>query len=142
MADKITFELKTDYSKEVLNAMHEQVVKALTICGLKAVGYAQQRLTDQGAVDTGNLRNSVTHKVVVNDNEHSVYIGSNVEYAPYIEFGTGVYYPGGRKTPWFYKGADGNYYRTQGMQARPYLRPAISDHSEEYEEIVKEELKK
>lgn len=141
MSNKITFELKNDYSKEVLNAMKTQVNRALEICGLKAEGYAQVSLTEQKAVDTGNLRNSITHKVVVEDNEHSMYVGTRVEYAPYIEFGTGIYYEGGRKTPWFYKGKDGKYYKTEGMQARPYLRPSISDHVPEYKEIIETELK-
>lgn len=38
-------------------------------------------------VDTGNLRSSITH--VVNDNVGIV--GTNVEYAPYVEFGTGLF---------------------------------------------------
>jgi len=142
MSKKITFELKNNYSQQALNAMHKQVERALTMIGLKAEGYAQVSLTEQGAVDTGNLRNSITHKVKINHNEHSVYVGSNVEYAPYIEYGTGVYYEGGRKTPWFYKGKDGNYYKTVGMKARPYLRPSISNHQKEYKEIIEDELKR
>ena len=136
----VTIKLKNNYSQKALNAMHTQVTRALETCGLLAEGYAQVRLTEQKAVDTGNLRNSITHKVVVNNNEHSVYVGTNVEYAPYVEYGTGKYYDGGRKTPWFYQDDNGNWHKTEGMKARPYLRPAISDHQKEYEKIIKEEL--
>ena len=137
----VTVKLNKNYSKLALNLMHSQVERALEKCGLLAEGYAQVKLTEQDAVDTGNLRNSINHKVVTNKNEHSVYVGTNVEYAPYIEFGTGKYYPGGRKTPWFYKDSDGNWHKTSGMEARPYLRPAISDHQKEYIEIIKDELR-
>ena len=85
----VTVKLNKNYSKLALNLMHSQVERALEKCGLLAEGYAQVKLTEQDAVDTGNLRNSINHKVVTNKNEHSVYVGTNVEYAPYIEFGTG-----------------------------------------------------
>ena len=38
-------------------------------------------------VDTGNLRSSITHDV---DEDEGV-VGTNVEYAPYVEFGTGLF---------------------------------------------------
>ena len=37
--------------------------------------------------DTGNLRNSITHEVIGNEG----FVGTNVEYAPYVEFGTGLF---------------------------------------------------
>ena len=48
-----------DYSAEVLEAMHDAVVQALERCGEQAEGYAK----DLTPVDTGNLRNSITHQV-------------------------------------------------------------------------------
>lgn len=79
-----------DYSADVLDAMHDAVVQALERCGEQAEGYAK----DLTPVDTGNLRNSITHQV--DDGESTVYIGTNVEYAPYVELGTGRYTEGGR----------------------------------------------
>ena len=67
-----------DYSADVLDAMHDAVVQALERCGEQAEGYAK----DLTPVDTGNLRNSITHQV--DDGESTVYIGTNVEYAPYV----------------------------------------------------------
>lgn len=66
-------------------------------------------------VDTGNLRNSITNAMV---DEKTVAIGTNVEYGPYVELGT-------TKT-----------------KAKPYLRPAIADHIQEFGHIIKSELKK
>lgn len=64
-----------DYSADVLNEFHDAVLRALERCGEQAEGYAK----DLAPVDTGNLRNSISHKV--DDGEPAVYIGTNVEYA-------------------------------------------------------------
>lgn len=129
-----------DNSKQIIDAAQEQVIKALEEIGLLAEGYAKVNITEQKAVDTGNLRNSISHKVVADD--RSVYIGTNVEYAPYIEFGTGIYAEqGGRQTPWAYQDTEGNWHKTKGQKARPYLRPAASDHSEEYMQVLEDNLK-
>ena len=70
----------TDHSDEVIAASREQILRALTTCGLLAEGYAKMNITKQKAVDTGNLRNSINNKVV--ESEKAVYIGTNVHYAP------------------------------------------------------------
>ena len=80
----------TDNSKEVLEAMQEAAVRALEKCGITAEGYAKKLCP----VDTGRLRNSITH--IVDESELSVTVGTNVEYASYVCLGTGKYYLGGR----------------------------------------------
>ena len=62
----------TDNSKEVLAAMHEAVARALEKCGLVAEGYAKKLCP----VDTGNLRNSITH--TVDEQEPAAIIGTNM----------------------------------------------------------------
>lgn len=64
----------------VLSALKSKKAAALEAIGMRAETHAKN-LTP---VDTGNLRNSMAHAV----DGDSVYIGSNVEYAPYIEYGT------------------------------------------------------
>lgn len=64
-----------DYSADVLNEFHDAVLRALERCGEQAEGYAK----DLAPVDTGNLRNSISHKV--DDGEPAVYVGSNLKYA-------------------------------------------------------------
>lgn len=63
--------------------------------------------------DTGRLANSITHQV----GDKEVAISTNVQYAPYVELGSS------RQT------------------AQPYLRPAATDHVDEYTDIVKRVLK-
>ena len=125
----------TDNSKEVLEAMQQAAVRALEKCGLTAEGYAKKLCP----VDTGNLRNSITH--TVDEEEPAAYIGSNAEYAAYVELGTGKYVSGGRPTPWVYQDEKGNWHRTNGQKAQPYLKPAVSDHANTYRKIIEDELK-
>ena len=78
MADDVLF---IDNSKLFQEAFEAACKRALERCGMQAEGYAKEMTP----VDTGNLRNSITHKVV----ENVAYIGTDVEYAIYIEMGTG-----------------------------------------------------
>lgn len=124
-----------DHSAEVYKELEAACQRALEKCGLVAEGYAKKLCP----VDTGNLRNSITH--TVNDGEKAAYIGTNSEYATYVEMGTGVYYPGGRPTPWVYQDAKGNWRMTHGQRAQPFIKPAVADHAEQYQKIIKRELK-
>lgn len=124
-----------DNSGAVLSAFHSAVEKALEECGLVAEGYAKKL----APVDTGNLRNSISHKV--DPEEPAVYIGSNTSYAAYQEFGTGIYTEGGRDTPWVYQDEKGNWHWTRGNKAQPFLKPAVADHARQYRQIIEQELK-
>lgn len=122
-------------SGEVISTMQEAAIRALEKCGLTAEEYAKRL----APVDTGNLRNSITHQV--DDGESAVYIGSNVEYATYVELGTGKYAEGGRPTPWVYQDAEGNWHWTAGNPAQPFLKPAMADHAQTYRNIIEDEMK-
>lgn len=136
MAESKTIHIDlTDNSGLVKEEMQAAVLRALEKCGLTAEGYAKNLCK----VVTGNLRNSITHQV--QPSENTVYIGSNVEYAAYVELGTGKYYPGGRKTPWVYQDAKGNWHMTHGQRAQPYLKPSVADHAQQYKGIIEGELK-
>jgi HK97 gp10 family phage protein len=101
----------TDNSDEFLDALPEQIEQALIAIGLTAESYAKQECP----VDTGRLRNSITNAVRAGEN--SVYIGSNVSYAAFVELGTSL------------------------MKARPYLKPAATEHTAEYKSLAEQALK-
>ena len=126
-----------DYSPQVLAEMHDAVLRALERIGEQAEGYAK----DLCPVATGQLRNSISH--AVDEGEQAAYIGSNMEYAPYVELGTGIYTEGGggRPTPWVYQDAKGNWHWTRGNPAQPFLVPAIKDHQKTYRNIIEDEMK-
>ena len=129
MADDVLF---IDNSKQFREAFEAACKRALERCGMQAEGYAK----DLTPVDTGNLRNSITHKVA----KDVVYIGTNNEYAAYVELGTGKYAEGGRKEPWVYQDEEGRWHHTHGQRAKPYLKPAVADHKQTYRNIIEDEL--
>ena len=124
-----------DNSQKILDEFHDAALRALERCGEQAEGYAK----DLAPVDTGNLRNSISHKV--DEEEPAVYIGSNTSYAPYVELATGIYAEGGRPTPWVYQDDNGVWHWTAGNKAQPFLKPAVADHAQTYRNIIEDELK-
>lgn len=124
-----------DNSGEILREFGEAVQRALERVGEQAEGYAKSL----APVDTGQLRNSISH--AVDESEPAAYIGTNLEYAPYVELGTGQYNPQGRPTPWVYQDAKSDWHWTKGNPAQPFLKPAVSDHAQTYRNIIEDELK-
>lgn len=103
-------------NKNITGDVAKACGRALEICGGMAESYAKMRCP----VDTGNLRNSITHQM---DGDKAVLIGTPVEYAPYVELG---------------------HHTTTGrfVAPRPYLLPALEEHVSEYEQVIKSELSK
>ena len=108
MADGVS--VKQDNTGQVVDGIDSAIGAALEEIGLLAENYAAKKCP----VDTGNLRGSITYEVDTGDN--AVYIGTNVEYAPYVELGTSC------------------------QKAQPFLRPAASEHGAQYREVLKQAL--
>lgn len=135
----------------VLSATSQALGRAAEIIGGMMETKAKQYVTDEvyatpagKYIRTGNLRNSITHDTVETDKDITIAVGSTVEYSPYVELGTGIYAEDGqgRKTPWRYQDAQGNWHTTHGMQPRPFLRPAVMNHIENYKQVLHSELAK
>lgn len=122
--DSIEFK---DHSAECKEEIESRALKALTMCGMVVERAAKQL----APADTGLLRNSITWALAgkkpavqsykadkpkngviqtgeysgttPDDDELSVYVGTNVEYAPYVELGTSK------------------------QEAQPFLKPAAAD---------------
>lgn len=84
----------------------------------------------------GELRRSITSKV---ENLEGI-IYTPLEYAPYVEYGTGLFAEeGGRQdVPWSYQDERGEWHTTSGMHPRPYMRPALDENREEIKRILRE----
>ena len=137
-----------DNSDLIADALEKAINNGLTAIGMTAEGHAKRKITSYPAVDTGRLRNSITFALAggkahvktykaykraegekkrktytyvgtapAEENEKAVYIGTNVEYAKPVELGTSK------------------------MAARPFLKPAATEHSEEYKRIMEAALK-
>ena len=157
---KFSVKISADNTDKVLEQLDRQLSAALEACGLQAERYAKMKCP----VDTGLLRNSITHVVsgqkiqqtyhaaygsnrddkgkrlsassknagsvgygsysgtVGNENEHKVIIGTNVNYAPYVELGHSL--PSGGTVP-----------------PRPFLKPAVAQHGDKYKAIIRYYLK-
>lgn len=91
-------------------------------------------------VDTGELRNSIQ---VEKTAPLTVAVGTNKEYAPYVEFGTGTQgdpaVPHTTKEYWRYQDENGQWHTSHGQPAQPFLRPAIDE--EEIVSTVADEVK-
>ena len=90
--------------------------------------------------DTGALRRSISSKV--EDNQGIVF--TPLEYAPYVEYGTGLFAEsGGRKdVPWNYQDDEGKWHSTSGQKPQPFMRPALEENKTLIKQILKEELTK
>lgn len=135
---KVTVKVNSN-KQAILDEFRQQKKVALEAVGLQGETNAKMHISAVGAVDTGRLRNSISHAT----DDDSAYIGTNVEYGVYVELGTGIYASeGGRSTPWSYKDAEGNWHTTVGMKPRPYLAPAVQEHVDEYKELVENYMRK
>ena len=140
MAKVADVTVKVNSNKQaILDEFRRQKKVALEAVGLQGETNAKMHISAVGAVDTGRLRNSISHAT----DDDSAYIGTNVEYGVYVELGTGIYASeGGRSTPWSYKDDEGNWHTTVGMKPRPYLAPAVQEHVDEYKELVENYMRK
>lgn len=145
MAD-VKFVIKTDNVEQTLEQTKDAIRVALKEIGLQAEAHAKNNITGKVPrypswyTPTGTLRNSITN----DSDDKSVVIGTNLEYAIYNELGTGIHAEGGggRSSPWRYIGSDGNVHETSGITALHFLRDAIQDHLDEYQQILADHLGK
>ena len=121
----------------------ESVLAAIEDLG--DVGDLQQRIGQACALveasakrkapkDTGALRRSITSEV--NGTEGVVF--TPLEYAPYVEFGTGLFAEsGGRKdVPWTYQDDKGEWHSTSGQKPQPFMRPALEENRQQIIELI------
>lgn len=89
--------------------------------------------------DTGELRRSITSEV----KNYQGIIYTPLEYAPYVEYGTGLFAEnGGRQNvPWKYQDDNGEWHKTSGQKPQPYMRPALNENREEIKRILEGALK-
>lgn len=109
----------------------------------KACAVVEAAAKQNAPKDTGALRSSITSKVEVEGKEVIGTVFTPLEYAPYIEYGTGLFAEsGGRKdVPWNYQDDKGEWHSTSGQKPQPFMRPAIEDNRKKIIEILKEGVK-
>jgi len=106
----MTIEVKVDNTKAILEDTQRKKETALLKCGAAWESYAKQG----SPVDTGRLRNSLTHEM---EGDDTVAVGSNVEYGIYQELGT-----------------------SRGISPKLFLTNAGKLHIDEYIQIISNEF--
>ena len=98
-----------DNTDEVLAALERAKKRGLEAIGLTAEGHAKK----ETPVDTGRLRNSISHAT----DDEAAYIGTNVEYSPYVELGA------------------------RGREGKHMLQRAATEHTDEYKRLMEDSMK-
>ena len=121
-----------DNSEAVKRELERAAIRGLIKASLLVEGQAVLL----APVDKGGLRDSIGYKV--DESELVAYIGTNCEYAIYVEFGTGAFSESGngRKGGWLYKTPNGEVRFTYGMPPQPYLRPAFRQNQKAIRDIL------
>lgn len=159
-----------DNTEEFKKEFGEKLKTALEAVGLQAEGNAKLEIANMPPrVDSGHLRDSITHKV--KQDENAVYIGSNTYYAVYVHEGTGKYATNGgtgdgwwvyvrgstsskisahgkryteaqaRRVVAFLKSKGLDAHMTQGMKPNRFLTNAMQNYRDEYKKIIETILK-
>lgn len=127
--NEFSLEISVDNTDEILGELDDAINRALEAIGMQVENLAKLELEKpkehasapngkkivRPNVDTGRLVNSITHQV--SPDEEAVYVGTNVEYAAYVELGT------------------------QKTRAYPYLKPAVTEHINELKSLAEDALK-
>lgn len=108
----------------------------------KAVGLVEGEARRKAPKDTGALKQSMSSKVEDKGGEIQGIVFNPLEYAAYVEYGTGLFAEkGGRKdVPWFYEDEKGKGHLTSGQHPHPYLRPALNENRDKIKKILVEGL--
>lgn len=114
-------------------------------------GQAKELAPSNKYTNGGVLKNSIHMEVKKYKDKIQGRVYTNVEYAPFVEFGTGIAGNGSypyevkglslsyRSTPWVYTPDDGEtFYRTEGQVAQPYMYPALKFHKKTIKNILNE----
>lgn len=141
---KVEFENANELIVKLDNVANIDLRKPLLKAGNDIERAAKQNCNGKFNEPTGTLKRSIRTELVSNT---SVEVGTNLEYAMYVEHGTGLWaYDGkGRAStaehpiPWRYRGSDGMFYTTSGMQPKPFLIPAFNSKKHNITKYIMEE---
>jgi HK97 gp10 family phage protein len=109
-ADRAKLAEVQDHTDRVIAELGKAIARGLEAVGIEAESDAAAICP----VDTGRLRNSITH--TIDGNESAAIIGTNVEYALYVHEGV------------------------HGRKGQPFLTNAVTQNADKYRRILKAAL--
>ena len=106
----------------------------------KCCAIVERSAKEKAPKDTGELRRSITSRVDGAGLGIEGVVYTPLEYAPYVEFGTGLFAENGGRTdvPWRYQDDKGEWHSTSGMHPHPYMRPALYENRDKIIQTLKE----
>lgn len=116
-------------AKKLPNKIDEALARGVN----QAAGIVEGSAKRNCPVDTGNLRNSLHITKQATPSDAKAMVGTNVEYAPYVEFGTGVR---GQATNTNTNVSVSYSSEHAGQVAQPYLAPALRQNADRIEQII------
>lgn len=133
---KIDVENEKEVTEKLENMFSEANLEAAL---MKACALVEAEAKKKAPKGTGELRRSIASRI---EDGNKGIVFTPLEYAPYVEFGTGLFAEeGGRKdVPWHYQDDKGEWHSTNGMKPHPFLRPAFNENREEIKRILKKGL--
>lgn len=131
--------------QDALAKIETSLPTALGGCVTKATMAIEAKAKEKCPVSTGTLRRSIMSDVTTNaDGTAEGIVGSNLEYAPYVHQGTGIYAVEGngrKQVPWYYYDEKlDRVVQTKGIHPTPFLQEAVDEESTHITEYFAEVL--
>lgn len=122
------------YKDRVVNELDQVAVKAMTAI----LEMIKSAVKANAPTDTGQLRNSIDYQLKAVNGRVVGIVGSPLQYALYVEFGTGEFAEngGGRKGGWVYQDPSGEWFFTWGQEPQSFMRDAFRQYKGKIKEIL------
>lgn len=134
-------DIRIEGMEEILESLNGAIdVNKLAAAMGRACALVERSAKQKAPKGNGELRRSITSKVDKSGDNAVGVVYTPLEYAPYVEFGTGLFAEeGGRQdVPWCYQDDEGEWHSTSGMKPQPYMRPALNENREQIKRILRE----
>ena len=133
--------VRIDGLDEILNRFDDVIdAQGIEAALGRACALVERSAKQNAPKGSGELRRSITSKIEQDGDELIGKVYTPLEYAPYVEFGTGLFAENGngrKDVPWNYQDDKGEWHSTSGMKPQPFLRPALHENREEIIRILK-----
>lgn len=137
--------IKIEREEEVKDKLDELIDAEKLIKGIqKACALVERSAKQKAPKDTGELRRSITSKIDTINGEPVGVVFTPLEYAPYIEYGTGIFAEeeGRKDVPWHYQDDEGNWHSTSGIKPQSFMRAALDENRATIKRLLKEGITK
>lgn len=105
---------------------------------MRACALVERAAKQNAPTNTGELARSIASRLESDGDDIIGVVYTPLEYAPYVEYGTGLFAVNGGRAdvPWCYQDDEGNWHTTSGQKPQPFLEPALNENREEVMRIL------